>query len=486
MGSCDNHPEVSPQLIYRLLQDLGSAVMAVDSERRILFINKQARNLLGIGDRDLSQVPISELASSGEISTLRSIVGALDTALIDRRTFQRELLTVETTDRGIRTIACNVTPLFADSGDLEAATAIFSDITEVHAGERRRVGLECEAHIARVVSWVAHEIRNPLATIRMYAEIAARDADESLQSLQDSIQVITDQVDVAQGRISNVVRTVSGPTTDPWAPAICSFEQQLQEYLDNEMTTLDHLVIHKEISPGEYHVPLSEHDVHSLISHILTNAVEAISGPGEIHVNLSKHDGRMHFRVKDTGCGFPDEDPQRLVEPFITAKERGVGLGLSSVKRICDTARGYIHLENTPAGGGCVTADLPILSPDVLRGCRILLVEDEDNLRNLLARKIEQVGGVVLHASDGLEALQSMADTNPDAMVTDLRLPGIGGFDLLQKTSREMPVLVISGASHIEGSGVAPRKPGVAFLGKPFDLDEFILALTYVFWEVSI
>src|SRR5660397_286694 len=157
MGSCDNHPEVSPQLIYRLLQDLGSAVMAVDSERRILFINKQARNLLGIGDRDLSQVPISELASSGEISTLRSIVGALDTALIDRRTFQRELLTVETTDRGIRTIACNVTPLFADAGDLEAATAIFSDITEVHAGERRRVGLECEAHIARVVSWVAHE-----------------------------------------------------------------------------------------------------------------------------------------------------------------------------------------------------------------------------------------------------------------------------------------------------------------------------------------
>src|SRR5660397_207487 len=118
MGSCDNHPEVSPQLIYRLLQDLGSAVMAVDSERRILFINKQARNLLGIGDRDLSQVPISELASSGEISTLRSIVGALDTALIDRRTFQRELLTVETTDRGIRTIACNVTPLYADSGDL--------------------------------------------------------------------------------------------------------------------------------------------------------------------------------------------------------------------------------------------------------------------------------------------------------------------------------------------------------------------------------
>src|SRR5680860_981319 len=74
MGSCDNHPEVSPQLIYRLLQDLGSAVMAVDSERRILFINNQARTLLGIGDRDLSQVPISELASSGEISTLRSIV----------------------------------------------------------------------------------------------------------------------------------------------------------------------------------------------------------------------------------------------------------------------------------------------------------------------------------------------------------------------------------------------------------------------------
>lgn len=481
MCPSDDHTDSNSELLYRLFQELESAVLAVDSQRQVLFINRHAQDLLGFPEDEALGRPLDHLHSSEKAPVTRAVVSALDTALVSGKGFQRQLLTAET-DRGVRTFGCSTTPLFSDGGQLEMAIMLFTDVTEIHADDRRRTALECESHTARVTSWIGHELRNPLATIRLYSQLLARRAEPELQ---DTIQVITEQVDLAQSRLSEVIRTVSGPSSDSWAPAVSRFDELLKDYLDREMSALGHLSIDADIGPGEYYVPVGEEEATSLISNILSNAVEAVSGPGKIGVSLSEKANTVRFQVEDTGAGFPDEEPQRLMEPFVTAKKRGVGLGLSTVRRICDSARGQILLENTAQGGARVTVELPNLHPGLIEGRRILLVEDEENLRNLLARSMEQHGATVEHAEDGKGAMESMARQAPEALVTDLRMPGIGGLDLIETAGKHTPVLVISGAAHVDADSLDPRREGLAFLAKPFELHEFMLALTYVIWEVG-
>jgi two-component system cell cycle sensor histidine kinase/response regulator CckA len=193
----------------------------------------------------------------------------------------------------------------------------------------------------------------------------------------------------------------------------------------------------------------------------------------------------VELSVSDTGVGIDPAARERIFEPFFTTKEpgKGTGLGLATCYGIVQECRGAIAVESEPGRGATFRVFLPasdslaaeapaegVAAAPQGRGA-VLVVEDEDGVRRMLARALREGGYEVVEAGDGAEALERAAERRFDAVVTDVDMPRLGGLDLARRLGAERrapPVLFVS------GTGVDAREtsrsglPRWRFLGKPF------------------
>jgi CheY-like chemotaxis protein len=194
--------------------------------------------------------------------------------------------------------------------------------------------------------------------------------------------------------------------------------------------------------------------------------------------------------VADTGHGNDKETQSRIFEPFFTTKEKGkgTGLGLSTVYGIVKQSNGYVFVESQIGSGTTFHVYLPRveesladLSPVAAQdsekgGCEtVLLVEDEDSVRELVRLTLSSRGYKVIEAENG-EAGLRIAEENKgtiDILVTDVVMPGIGGRELAKKLLAKRPatkVLYLSGYTEDAIATQGALTPGTAFLQKPFTL----------------
>ena len=197
----------------------------------------------------------------------------------------------------------------------------------------------------------------------------------------------------------------------------------------------------------------------------------------------------MLLGVSDTGAGMDEEVKSRLFEPFFTTKEqgKGTGLGLATVYGIVKQSGGFITVDSEPGQGAAFRIYLPSLDtaadevdePETAPGSvvagseTVLLVEDEDIVRDLVAEILQTAGYTVLDAADGIEALE-LAETHPGPihlLLTDVVMPKMSGRDLAERLVTlhgDTKVLYTSGYTDgaIVDRGVL--QPGTEFIQKPF------------------
>jgi two-component system, cell cycle sensor histidine kinase and response regulator CckA len=194
--------------------------------------------------------------------------------------------------------------------------------------------------------------------------------------------------------------------------------------------------------------------------------------------------------VSDTGCGMDKETQSRIFEPFFTTKEKGkgTGLGLSTVYGIIKQSGGYIFAHSEPGHGTTFRIHLPkaevgqesarvdLAAPAETRGSEtVLLVEDEESVRQLVRDTLELRGYRVIEAETGEAGLRAADEINGpiDLLITDLVMPGIGGKQLAAEMARRRPathILFLSGYAEDAIRDNGDLESGAAFLQKPFTL----------------
>jgi CheY-like chemotaxis protein len=190
------------------------------------------------------------------------------------------------------------------------------------------------------------------------------------------------------------------------------------------------------------------------------------------------------FEVRDDGPGMDAETVDRIFEPFFTTKFTGRGLGLAAVLGVVRGHRSALSVESEPGRGTVFRIlfapsarvsgiDTPAVAKPSQRGLTLLLIDDEDVVRDMVGEVLEQEGVSVLRAEDGARGVELFRDQREaiDLVLLDLSMPGLSGeetFRRLREIDPEVPVLLSSGYDHDEARGRFGGGAPAGFIQKPY------------------
>jgi len=203
------------------------------------------------------------------------------------------------------------------------------------------------------------------------------------------------------------------------------------------------------------------YELTQVVSNLIFNAVEAMPEGGRIAITTTSDGGRVTMRVADTGTGMDEETRKRLFEPFFTTKETGQGLGTSIVFGIVSRHHGEVSVDSELGKGTVFTVTFPVLgdrrteqAPEPAEThrsfaeARILLVDDDDLVRETHGEVLKAGGHHVVPVRSGAEAVELCGSAEFDLVITDMSMPGLSGLDLatrLKRIDAGLPVVLLSG-----------------------------------------
>ncbi len=257
-----------------------------------------------------------------------------------------------------------------------------------------------------------------------------------------------------------------------------------------------------ELSAQNSAVDMDPAQLDLLVTNLVHNAADAMSDAGRLRIECHRRTianeaaevapgDYVSIVVTDTGHGMSAEASARAFETFFTTRPgKRAGLGLAIVRSIARNAGGTVVLDSTLAAGTRVEVLLPAAAASATQAAdaaagseRILLVEDDDGVREIARATLEDAGYRVVAVRSGDEALVTMAtSTNVDLVVSDLVMPGIGGRELvtrLRSTHPTLPVLYMSGHA-ADGPPVLEGEMRVGFLAKPFTATQLLASVRSV------
>ncbi len=378
---------------------------------------------------------------------------------------------------------------------------IAEDISERLNLERQlRQAQKMEA-VGQLAAGIAHDFNNLLTIIQGHVSLRLT-AEHLEHQLADSLR----QVASATERAANLTRQLLAFSSKQVVqPKVLNFNKILRQMNGMLVRIIgEQISLESDCEPELPPIEADESSMEQIIMNLVVNARDAMPQGGKLTVqtravtvdhayvanNPEARPGNfVCLSVTDTGCGMPADVLGRIFEPFFTTKEvgKGTGLGLATVYGITKQHRGWIEVNSQPGQGSTFRIFLPVSDkraetpaekPPVtsnLRGSeRLLIVEDELVLRQLVREILRQHGYTVAEAANGVEALEIWREHNGefDLLMTDLVMPnGVSGRELAEQLKAERPDLKLiftSGySSELFGNNGALDDDG-SFLQKPY------------------
>jgi signal transduction histidine kinase/DNA-binding NarL/FixJ family response regulator len=358
--------------------------------------------------------------------------------------------------------------------------------------------------LGQLASGVAHDLNQSLGIIAGYGDLASQELSASrpdLESVRESLSLVTQAahdggvtvkrlLTFARGRTEGEAESVDlavllSDVAKLTAPRWRDLAQMEGRPIDLTVESIGTVLIRGWSST-----------LREALLNLVLNALDALPQGGAIHLGAEQKGAIIEVRVCDTGVGIPPEVQSRIFEPFFTTKgERGTGLGLAMVFSIVERHQGTISVDARPGHGTTFTLrfpaeqsvephPLPIVTQPVTPRLRVLAVDDEAPLANLVAALLRPHGHHVVTATSGEEALELMQGQTFDLVISDLGMgPGMTGWELATEAHalNASVAFVLATGWGAEIDPEQARTRGVhAVLAKPFrgiQLEQVITSL---------
>ena len=381
------------------------------------------------------------------------------------------------------------------------------DVSERKQADLERKKMEARLSQARklesigaLAGGVAHDFNNLLTVIIGYAELAQ--AAAAGQPVQAELEEILKASRRAASLTRQLLAFGRAQVLQPERVRLNDLLGDMRELLGR--TLGENIELRLELGPDIGEVLVDAGQMEQVFLNLALNARDAMPEGGTFTVRTSaESDSTVRLTFRDTGVGMDAETRRRAFEPFFTTKGvgEGVGLGLASVYGIIKQSGGAISLDSEPGEGTTVLLSLPLTTPlpltpsDHEQALRrepsavkpgasgtVLIVEDEDSLRELVRDVLGNAGYAVVTASDGRQALE-LAESHRNVihlLLTDVIMPGMNGKEVASRLSEarpELPVLFMTGYSDRRTQLDKALTAGARLIHKPFTPDELLKAV---------
>ena len=494
-------------------------VVGPGKDERFEFVSEQAAELLGATPQEIYADP--ERAWSRVLPEDKAAMqAAFARASETREPWSFEFRSLEPDGRisWMRDIA---TAVAVDPGRV-VWNGVMINITDQRRLQEELLQSQKMDSLGRLAGGVAHDFNNLLTVIRGYADVLATQFSPEDPRLSE-VREIRGAADRATSLTRQLLAVSRRQVLVPRAVDLNHLVQEMERMLGR--------VIGENITiitvPGRElgWVRADPSQLEQVLLNLAVNARDAMPQGGTLTLETRRRvitPGRedptargvpvgdyVMLSVHDTGVGMDAVTQSKIFEPFFTTKAvgEGTGLGLSTVYGIVQQSNGMVTVESEPGRGTAIRIFLPRIAetreaireaspaalepPQRLQRATVLLVEDDDGVRRLTRRVLEQYGFRAVEARTGVEALELLGlDHHPrvDAVVSDLVMPGMTGRELvsrLRDLRPDIPVVYLSGYTGEEVSEQIRAHPKQAFLQKPFSPDALAAALEDLLADVT-
>ncbi|MEO6878690.1 MAG: PAS domain S-box protein, partial [Gemmatimonadaceae bacterium] len=470
----------------RLVETASDAIFTVDLDGMLTAVNRSLERMTGAGRDVLLGTPFASLIDLRDVAATNDALGDAF-ADVGRRVDLRYA------DAGGETRYCSLTltPLSED-GVVGGALGVIRDVTDEKRLADQLLQQEKLAAVGQLVSGVAHELNNPLASVMAFGQLLLA-APEDGPHDRRAIEAINQEAKRAAKIVSNLLTFARQHQPER---TIADLNRVVDDTLELRRYALRiaQVEIDTQLDPT---LPITWADpfqLQQVMLNLVTNAEHALTnwdGPRRIVVSTAHVESDLVVRVSDSGPGIAAEHLPRIFNPFFTTKPvgEGTGLGLSISDGILREHGGRIRVESQPGEGATFILELPLVTPPnsdpvppqeptkpVAGAKRLLIVDDEPTLRHAIVKFFGSLGHAVDAVGSGREAVARARAVRYDAVMLDLRLPDRPGDEILADlralATAPARVVFITGDTQSEMARRTLAATGCAIVSKPFLLDE--------------
>jgi two-component system sensor histidine kinase HydH len=346
---------------HRLLQDtrkfasevmihLPVGIIVMDMDHRIIYTNGIACDLLGAAEREIEGTNARQLLPDN-VWNLHNLITP------DRQVAEKEITISSQMGRPVP-VALSATNIHGEDGKYIGLMFVFKDLTEIRALQIKNQHIEKLASVGNLAAGIAHEVRNPLSSIKGYATFLG-----SLFDMGSEHRKIADLMAEEVDRVNRVISEL----LEFARPSDLKFEKiKIENLIDHSIRIVTHeaessgikIVKNTESGLPDLHADLDR--LTQVLLNLYINAIQAMRKGGQLLVQARQKGTALIIDVSDTGVGVQLDDFKRIFDPYFTTKKNGTGLGLAIAHKIVENHMGTIRVKSVENSGTTVSISLPM------------------------------------------------------------------------------------------------------------------------------
>jgi PAS domain S-box-containing protein len=474
--------------LQAIVEGIADGVLVLDSSRDVLLVNPAAARILGLDSSSVQGQHLREILGRAKATVDQTLAKQLYDKLMTGMEHFRSSFSPEGETSRLdfrleaegKVLIVNLSPASLGSGELPSLVAVLRDISREAEVERLK---------NEFISTVSHELRTPMTSIKGYTDLLAGERVGTLNEQQRRfLRVIKNNADRLSALVNDIL-DISRIETGRIKFQVESLE--LDNLIHNVVDIFRGQMVEKELQltldlpPGLPPVRGDRDRVTQILENLISNAWKYTPQGGQVSVRAKVTDGFVQVDITDTGIGIESRDLPHIFDRFYRTEQAevqavdGSGLGLSIVKMFLELLGGKIWVESEINRGSTFSFVLPMVVETPIRlsdgkaiGPKILVVDDDEDILQLLRHQLEAEGYQVLAAARGEDALELARSERPALITLDILLVDTDGFQVLEKLKKDpatydIPVIVVSVVPDAETRGLALG--AASYIGKPFE-----------------